>query len=123
MATAALETLGIADLAGKRIGNLSGGQRQRAYLARCLCRQPKLLLLDEPYTGLDPKAADGLASLLAHLRTSHGIAILMSSHDLGAVAACASRVLALDRSLRFDGDVGEWLERYQSGRRTVPCRS
>lgn len=111
LARKSLETLGILDLAGRRMGSLSGGQRQRAFLARCLCREPRLLLLDEPYTGLDPEAAEGLSGVLMDLR-DRGIAILMSSHDLGAVAACASRVLVLEGSLVFDGDVGEWLGRY-----------
>ncbi len=115
-AAGALSLLGIGDLAGRRIGSLSGGQRQRAYLARCLCRQPRLLLLDEPYTGLDPVAADGLTSMLEELRQQHHIAILMSSHDLGAVVACASRVLVLDTTLQFDGDVEEWMDRFKSGR-------
>lgn len=109
LAEHALELLDIEDLAGRRISDLSGGQRQRAYLARCLCREPNLLLLDEPYTGLDPEAADGLSRLLAKLQANRGITILMSSHDLGAVAANASRVLVLDGTLLFDGDVRDWL--------------
>ncbi len=104
-----LELLGIADLRRRRISDLSGGQRQRAFLARCLCGRPRLLLLDEPYTGLDYQAAEGLSALLADLSARHRIAILMSSHDLGAVQANASRVLVLDGTLLFDGDVREWL--------------
>lgn len=116
LARQALESLGIADLSGKRMGDLSGGQRQRAYLARCLCRQPSLLLLDEPYTGLDPEAADGLSRVLAELQARRNITILMSSHDLGAVAANASRVLVLDGTLLFDGDVREWLSGFHRDR-------
>ncbi|MCC8191370.1 MAG: metal ABC transporter ATP-binding protein [Planctomycetes bacterium] len=119
LAAATLELLGIADLRNRRIGSLSGGQRQRAFLARCLCRRPRLLLLDEPYTGLDPEAAEGLSRLLADLQDRQGITILMSSHDLGVVAACANRVLVLDRKLIYDGDAGEWLERFNQARHVL----
>ncbi|MDR1745161.1 MAG: metal ABC transporter ATP-binding protein [Planctomycetota bacterium] len=111
LARKSLAALGILDLAGRRVGSLSGGQRQRTFLARCLCREPKLLLLDEPYAGLDPEAAVELSEILLNLR-DRGIAILMSSHDLGAVVSCASRVLALEDGLAFDGGVNEWLNRY-----------
>lgn len=113
LALRSLELMGVAELAERRIGALSGGQRQRAFLARCLCRRPRLLLLDEPYSGLDPEAADSLSELLGRLLADTGIAILMSSHDLGAVASSASRVLVLDRRLLFDGDVDVWLDRYR----------
>lgn len=110
-----LEEMGVLELAGRRVGDLSGGQRQRAFLARCLCREPALLLLDEPYTGLDPEAADGLTRVLRRLREERGIAVLMSSHDLAAVAGSASRVLALDGELKFDGGVREWLRGFEHG--------
>lgn len=116
VAAEVLESLGIADLAGRRVGSLSGGQRQRAFLARCLCRRPRLLLLDEPFSGLDPNASESLVELLEELRVTHNMAILMSSHDLATVAARASRVLVLDCRLLFDGDVDRWLERFKSSR-------
>lgn len=115
-----LASLGIADLAARRIGSLSGGQRQRAFLARCLCRDPRLLLLDEPFAGLDPQASESLVEILEELRATRDISILMSSHDLAVVAARASRVLVLDRRLLFDGDVDQWLERFKS-QRLQPC--
>ncbi len=111
LARRSLAALDILDLAGRRIGTLSGGQRQRTFLARCLCREPKFLLLDEPYTGLDPEAAVELSEILLNLR-DRGMAILMSSHDLGAVVSCASRVLAFEDGLAFDGGVDEWLDRH-----------
>jgi zinc transport system ATP-binding protein len=112
LASRTLERLGVADLRHKRISSLSGGQRQRTFLARALCRRPRLLLLDEPYTGLDPEAADSLCRVLDDLRARNGLAVVMSSHDLGAVAAAASRVLVLDRRLLFDGEVKEWIVRF-----------
>lgn len=112
----ALETMGVLDLADRRISDLSGGQRQRALLARCLCRRPTLLLLDEPYTGLDPEAAKDLANLLLDLQARENIAILMSSHDLAAVAACANRLIVLDTKILFDGDTDQWLDKFKSDR-------
>ncbi len=114
LALHSLELLGIADLRQRRISDLSGGQRQRAFLARCLAGSPRLLLLDEPYTGLDYQAAESLSALLSELSAQQGIAILMSSHDLGAVQANASRVLVLDGTLLFDGDVREWLATFHT---------
>lgn len=113
LARHSLEQMGIADLASQRMANLSGGQRQRAFLARCLCREPNLLLLDEPYTGLDPQASDGLTRVLRRLREERGIAVLMSSHDLTTMAGTASRVLSLDGELRFDGDIRQWLRGFE----------
>ncbi len=107
--------MGVADLAGKRIGELSGGQRQRVLLARALCRDPRFLLLDEPYSGLDPESAGQLTRLIETLRRERGMAILMTSHDLGAVAANASRILVMDGKIIFDGTVQSWLDRFGKG--------
>ncbi len=111
----ALAVMGVADLSGKRIGELSGGQRQRVLLARALCRDPRFLLLDEPYSGLDPESAGQLTHLIETLRRERGMAILMTSHDLGAVAANASRILVMDGKIIFDGTVQSWLDRFGKG--------
>lgn len=108
VADRAMEAMGIRDLAGHRLGELSGGQRRRALLARSLCREPRLLLLDEPYNGLDPETADGLAALLERLRAARGMTILVTSHDLEA-AGRAGRVLEMRRRLIFDGTSEQWL--------------
>ncbi len=76
-----LEQLGITDLAGRPIGELSGGQQQRAFLARALAQEPHVLLLDEPFTGVDARAKEEVLALLARLR-AEGITVLVSTHDM-----------------------------------------
>ncbi len=104
----AMELLGVTEFQQKRIGDLSGGQRQRAMLARALCRRPKLLILDEPCTGLDPQITAELYTLLERFNREQGLSILMASHDLGEVGRCASRVIVVDRGVSFDGTAEEW---------------
>ena len=88
----AMEELGITDLAKKCYRDLSGGQQQRVLLARALCAAGRVLLLDEPVTGLDPKAQNDLYELIAKLNKS-GITIIMVSHDIHAAVKYASHVL------------------------------
>ncbi len=76
-----LEQLGIADLAGRPIGELSGGQQQRVFLARALAQEPHVLLLDEPFTGVDVSAKEAVLELLARLRAQR-ITVLVSTHDM-----------------------------------------
>lgn len=77
----ALEVLGIADLAGRRIGALSGGQQQRVFLARALIGNPELLILDEPMTGVDAETQENFFGLLRHMHQKHHMTFLMVSHD------------------------------------------
>jgi len=96
-AEAALEQVGATQLANRRLGRLSGGELQRVYLARSLIREPKLLLLDEPATGVD---AVGEADLYRHLEAyqrQSGATILMITHDWEAAQHHASAVLVLNR--------------------------
>lgn len=81
---AALEKMGISDLAGRRIGELSGGQQQRAFLARALVSQPEILLLDEPFAGLDQEASRNLSATIRSL-ADEGRLIIASHHDLKTV--------------------------------------
>lgn len=85
-AQAALETVGLGDRAGRTFGELSGGQRQRVLIARALVQDARLVLLDEPFAGLDAPSADLLMRLLDDLAAS-GHAILISTHDVEQVAA------------------------------------
>ena len=84
--------MGIDEFAGRRIGNLSGGQQQRVLLARAFCRDPKLLLLDEPCAGLDPAMTREFYGILDRLNREKHIAVLMVSHDLEQVRQYAHRV-------------------------------
>jgi len=81
----ALGQLGIADLAGRPIGELSGGQQQRVFLARALAQEPHVLLLDEPFTGVDARAKEAVLELLADLRAQR-LTVLVSTHDMETAA-------------------------------------
>ena len=81
----ALGQLGINDLAGRPIGELSGGQQQRVFLARALAQEPHVLLLDEPFTGVDAHARETVLDLLDRLRAA-GITVLVSTHDMETAA-------------------------------------
>lgn len=89
-----MQRLGILDLAGRCYRELSGGQQQRVLLARALCAAESMLLLDEPVTGLDPKAQIDLYELIYQLNQS-GITIIMVSHDVRAAVAYASHILQI----------------------------
>ncbi|MCR4935443.1 MAG: metal ABC transporter ATP-binding protein [Oscillospiraceae bacterium] len=96
----ALRKLGIAALRRRCYRELSGGQQQRVLLARALCATGKLLLLDEPVSGLDPRVTAELYRLIRDLNRE-GITILMISHDLQAAAEDASHILHMGRELFF----------------------
>ena len=89
--------------------DLSGGQQQRVLLARALCAANKLLILDEPITGLDPAAAQDLYKILAYLNKKEGMAIVMVTHDLKAALQSAQRVLHIGRTGYFSGSVADYL--------------
>ncbi len=100
----ALEETGVWDLRARRLSALSGGQRQRVHLAQALCQDAKVLLLDEPTTGVDPKSRQELYQLLRHLSHDHGITIIMVSHDTESLADIADRIIVVDKTKRFDGN-------------------
>lgn len=104
----AMALLEITDISNKRIGELSGGQQQRVLLARALCRNPKLLILDEPCSGLDEDITKGLYRILSDLNNKYNITILMVSHDLDKVKEYANRVAVMDNYLKFCGNMEEW---------------
>lgn len=87
-----MERMGIADLAGRCYRELSGGQQQRVLLARALCATQKVLLLDEPVSGLDPKVTADMYRLIEQLNRE-GVTIIMISHDIGAAVTYAGHIL------------------------------
>ena len=98
-AQSALEAVGMSEHAGRPIGDLSGGQRQRVMIARALAANPRLLILDEPTTGIDPAAEEGFFGLLASLKDSLSLTIIMASHDLTTVSEHCSTVACINRTM------------------------
>jgi len=103
-----MEIFEIGSLAKRRVGNLSGGQQQRVLLARAFCRNPKLLILDEPCAGLDPVITEEFYRLLGRLNKERQVTILMASHDMAQVSSYASRVIVMNQTKEFDGSIDEW---------------
>ncbi len=95
-----MERLGITDLSKRCYRELSGGQQQRVLLARALCATSKVLLLDEPVTGLDPMATADLYSLIEELNKS-GITVVMISHDIEAAVKYAKHILHISENIFF----------------------
>jgi manganese transport system ATP-binding protein len=92
----ALDVVKMSALAGRRISHLSGGQQQRAFVARAIAQEPKLLLLDEPTTGVDAATEEALRQIVRNL-VAGGLPVLMATHDLDRVDAWFDRVLVVDR--------------------------
>jgi zinc transport system ATP-binding protein len=105
----ALDRVGIADLAGRRVGRLSGGQRQRVFIARALAGEADLLALDEPTVGVDAESREAFYDLLRDLNDD-GLTILLVEHDIGVVTTYATEVACLDRTLFFHGDPDTFVE-------------
>ncbi|WP_394553640.1 metal ABC transporter ATP-binding protein [Agromyces sp. MMS24-JH15] len=100
----ALEAVGLADVAARRFGELSGGQRQRGLIARALAAEPSLLLLDEPFNGLDQPNRDALTDTLAALK-SRGVAVIVSTHDLDLARDVCDLVLLVNHEQLAFGPV------------------
>ena len=104
----AMEELDIADRAESYLGSLSGGQLQRVLLARAIAGEPELLVLDEPCSALDPVMTKELFRLFTRLRDEQGVSLVIATHDWDFVRHNANRVMVLNHSLEFLGDISEW---------------
>jgi zinc transport system ATP-binding protein len=109
LAAEAMQKMDIAALADRCYRELSGGQQQRVLLARALCATQKVLLLDEPVSGLDPKVTQEMYRLIADLNREDGITIIMISHDIAAAVRYASHILHIGRT-SFFGTKEEYLQ-------------
>jgi zinc transport system ATP-binding protein len=109
IATDAMERVGIADLAGRRVAQLSGGQRQRVFIARALAAEADLLVLDEPAVGVDAESRERFYDLL-HDLNERGMTIVLIEHDIGVVTERASRIACMNREVYFHGDPAGFVE-------------
>ncbi|MCZ7660557.1 MAG: manganese/iron ABC transporter ATP-binding protein [Xanthobacteraceae bacterium] len=102
----ALERVGMSDWRKRQIGELSGGQKKRVFLARSLAQEGRIILLDEPFTGIDVKTEAAIIGLLRELRAS-GHLMLVSTHNLGSVPDFCDHVVLLNRTVLAAGPTAE----------------
>jgi manganese/iron transport system ATP-binding protein len=103
---AALERVGMAAYRKRQIGELSGGQKKRVFLARALAQEGQIILLDEPFTGVDVKTEDAIVTLLRSLR-DEGRIMLVSTHNLGSVPQFCDRAVLINRAVLAEGPTAE----------------
>ena len=103
-----MEKLGITNLQKSCYRDLSGGQKQRTLIARALCATDRLLILDEPITGLDPSTTQDFYRVIRHLNRDEKVAVLMVSHDIQNIVTQANKILQLKQTVQFYGSVEEY---------------
>ena len=103
---AALERVGMSAFRHRQIGELSGGQKKRVFLARALAQEARIILLDEPFTGVDVKTESAIVQLLRELRSS-GHLMLVSTHNLGSVPDYCDEAILLNRTVLAAGPTAE----------------
>lgn len=105
-----MDRLEISDLSKRSYKQLSGGQQQRVLLARALCATKKLIVLDEPVSGLDPVVTEKLYELIRQINREDHITVIMVSHDLAAALRYATHILQISDRMLFYGTTGEYKE-------------
>jgi manganese/iron transport system ATP-binding protein len=106
LVASALERVGMADFRKRQIGELSGGQKKRVFLARALAQEGKIILLDEPFTGVDVKTETAIIELMRELRDA-GHLMLVSTHNLGSVPDFCDQVVLVNRTVLASGPTAE----------------
>lgn len=104
-----MEELGITHLFDRSYRELSGGQQQRVLLARALCASGRLLILDEPVTGLDPVITSEIYDIIKTFNKKYNITIIMVSHDVKTAVKSANKILHLKHSVQFFGSTGDYI--------------
>lgn len=104
-----IRRLGIDEMRDRCFRELSGGQKQRVLIARALCATDKLLILDEPITGLDPAAIQDLYHLVKKLNREERVTIIMVSHDMSNIIHQANKILHLHKKVQFWGTTKDYL--------------
>lgn len=103
-----IKEMKIEDIVDRRIGELSGGQKQRVLIARSLIRKPKLLILDEPSTGLDSNITHELYKILENENKENKTTIIMATHDLDEINNENIHIIALAKTVKYDGNLEGW---------------
>ncbi|MEM1580967.1 MAG: metal ABC transporter ATP-binding protein [Candidatus Bathyarchaeia archaeon] len=102
----AMKLLGIKELANKPVGKLSGGQQQKVMIARALVKEPKILLLDEPFSNLDPESKEKVSALISHLNEEQNITTIIVTHDIQQILNSHSRIVVMNSGrVIADGDL------------------
>jgi len=100
----AMKMLGIEELADRPMGKLSGGQQQKVMLARALAKNPKILLLDEPFSNMDPDSRGQIPALITKLHKEKGLTTLIVTHDIHHMLDSCNRVIVVSNGrITFDG--------------------
>ena len=103
-----IKKLKIEDIQNRRIGDLSGGQKQRVLIGRALIRNPKLLILDEPTTGLDYNITKELYKILENLNKENNMTIILATHDIDEINENKPRIIYLAKTIKYDGNLEGW---------------
>ena len=105
-----MQRLGIEDLADRCYRELSGGQQQRVFLARSLCAARKMIVLDEPVSGLDPRVTAQMYDIIERVNQNEKITVIMVSHDVRAAIRYSSHILHIGHNNTFFGTVNEYMK-------------
>ena len=103
-----LKIVGLESFKDRRISELSGGEQQRAFIAKALVKEPVLMILDEPVTGVDMEVQNKFYSVIRKINKENKITIIWASHDLTAISDHATRVACMNRDLFFHGEKNEF---------------